>query len=244
MSNTDTIKHLLKLFEEMKVDEFLTFLTDDAEYRFGNYPAAIGKEAIEATVKASHLEQIKAIQFNIKDILEQGDAVICSLEIDYTRVDDSVLTLPCLDVFRMAGEKIKSMRVYMDATPLFAPPSATSSNVELVKKAFAAVEANDIDSYVSMFTDDAIYTIANYPSVTGPEGIREFAKPIMQMFKEVTHDLKDMWEFGDTVVCEMDITYTRNDGKVTTMPGLDVIQFENGKVKKLQAYIDASPAFA
>jgi ketosteroid isomerase-like protein len=241
MSNINTIKNLIKLFEAMKVDEFLTYLTEDAEYRFGNYPAAIGKEAIEATVKASHLDQIKAITFNIKDMWEKDDAVICALDIDYTRTDDSVLTLPCLDVFRLAGDKIKSMRVYMDATPLFAPPAM--SNVELVKKAFAAVEANDIDQYVSMFTDDALYKIANYPAVTGPQGIREFAKPVMQMFKTVTHDIKDMWEFGDKVICEMDVTYTRQDGKVSTVPCLDIIQCEQGKVKRLQAFIDASPAF-
>jgi ketosteroid isomerase-like protein len=172
---------------------------------------------------------------------EKDEAVICELDIDYTRTDDSVITLPCLDVFRMAGGKIKSMRVYMDASPLFAP--AAVSNIELTKKAFAAVEANDVDQYVSLFADDAIYKIANYPPVTGPEGIREFAKPVMQMFKTVTHDIKGMWEFGDTIICEMDVTYTRNDGKVTIVPCLDVINFEKGKVKKLQAFIDASPAF-
>ncbi len=242
MSNIDTVRHLIQLFEAMKVDEFLTSLTDDAEYRFGNYPAAIGKEAVEATVKASHLDQIKAIRFNINNMWEKDDAVFCELNIDYTRVDDSVLTLPCLDVFRMAGEKIKSMRVYMDASPLFAP--APMSNVELTKQAFAAVEANDVDQYITMFTDDAVYQIANYPPVTGPEGISEFAKPVMQMFTKVTHDIKGIWEFADTVICEMDVTYTRNDGKVTTVPCLDIVHFENGKIKKLQAFIDASPAFA
>jgi limonene-1,2-epoxide hydrolase len=117
MSNINTIKHLIKLFEAMKVDEFLSYFTDDAEYRFTNYPTAIGKEAIEAAVKASPLGQIKAIAFNTKYIQEKGDAVICELGIDYMRTDDSVLTLPCLNVFRMAGDKIRSMRVYMDPSP-------------------------------------------------------------------------------------------------------------------------------
>jgi ketosteroid isomerase-like protein len=123
MSNINTIKNLIKLFEATKVDEFLTYLTEDAEYRFGNYPAAIGKEAIEAAVKANHSDQIKANTFSIKAMWEIDDVVICALDIDYTRTDDSVLTLPCLDVFRLAGDKIKSMRIYMDATPLFAPPA-------------------------------------------------------------------------------------------------------------------------
>jgi hypothetical protein len=35
-------------------------------------------------------------------------------------MDDSVLTLPCLDIFRMTGDKVSAMLVYMDASPLFA----------------------------------------------------------------------------------------------------------------------------
>ena len=121
MSNIDTIKYLIKLFEAMKVDELLIYFTDDAEYCFANYPAAIGKEVIEATIKASPLGQIKPIAFNIEYIQGKDDVVICELEVSYTRPDGSALTLPCLDVFRMAGDKIRSMRVYMDPSPLLAP---------------------------------------------------------------------------------------------------------------------------
>lgn len=61
MSNTDTVKHLLKLFETFDVEGFLGYLTEDAIYRFGNYPAAVGKDAIAATIKASHMDQITGI---------------------------------------------------------------------------------------------------------------------------------------------------------------------------------------
>jgi limonene-1,2-epoxide hydrolase len=120
MSKIETVKKLLKLFEGMQVDEFLTYLTEDALYRFGNYPPAIGKSNIEQTVKASHMDQIKGISFDIKGMWESGDAVICEMEINYTKIDDSVLTLPCTDIFRMEGDKVKEMKVFMDASPLFA----------------------------------------------------------------------------------------------------------------------------
>ena len=40
----------------------------------------------------------------------------------------------------------------------------------------------------------------------------------------------------------MDLVYHRKDGKVVTVPCVDVIQLENGKVKSLRAYLDAAPA--
>ena len=43
------------------------------------------------------------------------------MEITYIRTDDTKLTLPCTDVFRMRDGLIKDMRIYMDPTPLFAP---------------------------------------------------------------------------------------------------------------------------
>jgi uncharacterized protein (TIGR02246 family) len=119
------------------------------------------------------------------------------------------------------------------------------ANSDIVRRAFAAVEANDVDTYVSLFTDDAVYQAANFPPVIGPEGIKKFAVPVMETFSRVSHDVKAMWEpEPDLVIAEVILTYTRKDGKVTELPCLDVIRLDGGKIKSLQAYLDLSPAFA
>jgi ketosteroid isomerase-like protein len=114
---------------------------------------------------------------------------------------------------------------------------------DLVNSMFAAVESNDVDTYVSYFTEDAVYKVGNFDPVIGPEGIRQFAAPVLQAFSKVTHDIKNMWEVGDTVIIELEVTYTRKDGKVAKLPCMDIIRFEGDKVKSLQAYLDVSPAF-
>jgi len=118
------------------------------------------------------------------------------------------------------------------------------SNADIVKRAFAAVEANDIDTYVSLFTDDAFYKAANFDPVTGPEGIRRFAAPVMDMFEKVSHHVEGLWEDGDTVIAEVMLTYRRRDAKVVTVPCVDVIGLRGGKINSLQAYVDLSPVFA
>lgn len=120
MSNITTVQNLLRMFESFDVPGFLACLTDDAVYRFGNYPAATGKEAIEATIKASHMDQITGISFDIQASYEQGDAVVVELAVNYKMVTGNTITLPCLDIFRFEGEKVKAMLVFMDASPLFA----------------------------------------------------------------------------------------------------------------------------
>ena len=47
--------------------------------------------------------------------------------------------------------------------------------IESVKTAYAAVERNDVDAYVTYFTADAVYKVGNYELVTWHEGIRALA---------------------------------------------------------------------
>ena len=119
MSNSETVRTLLKMFESFNVEGFLELLTENAEYRFGNYPAAVGQENIAATIKASHLDAISGISFEIKSLYELEDTVVTELVCNYTLKKGGNLPLPCLDIFKFQGGKVTAMLVFMDATPLF-----------------------------------------------------------------------------------------------------------------------------
>jgi len=120
----------------------------------------------------------------------------------------------------------------------------TSKKIEDVKAAYSAVEKNDISTYLTFFTEDAVYKVGNFDAVHGHAGIRALAEPLVEMFTSVTHDIKEFWEVGDTVVCEMDVIYARKDGKECRLPCVDVIHFSGDKVKHLKAFIDPGPAFS
>ena len=117
MSNSETVRTLLKMFESFNVEGFLELLTEDAEYRFGNYPAAVGQENIAATIKASHLDAISGISFEIKSLYELEDTVVTELICNYTLKKGGNLLLP--PWFWGSRRKVSAMLVFMDATPLF-----------------------------------------------------------------------------------------------------------------------------
>jgi ketosteroid isomerase-like protein len=114
---------------------------------------------------------------------------------------------------------------------------------EVIERLFDAVHRNDVASYMKCFSEDAEYKIANFPPVYGPKAIGEFGARITPMFEKVLHDVKNMWQIGNTFVSELYVDYHKKDGKVVRVPCLDVITVENGLVKSLHAYIDATPAF-
>jgi ketosteroid isomerase-like protein len=114
----------------------------------------------------------------------------------------------------------------------------------IVQRLFAAVEAKDVEAYAAFFSSNARYQVGNAPLVVGPKGIRELAAQVMQVVKNVTHNIKAVWEQGDTVICEMEVIYTRFDNKEFRFPRIDVIKVEDGQVQDFQAYIDANEVFS
>ena len=114
---------IIKLFEsidEMDTDKFASFLTDDARFRFGNAPDAVGKPAVKEAV-AGFFTTIKRISHRHLNIWTVPDTVIYQGEVTYTRHDDSTLTLPFVNVFGMQGDLIKDYLIYIDINPLYAP---------------------------------------------------------------------------------------------------------------------------
>jgi hypothetical protein len=105
-------------------------------------------------------------------------------------------------------------------------------------------ETRSVEEFVSYFTEDAFYQVGNNEPLLGRDRIRESSVRFRQAITKILHDIKNIWELENTVVCEMEITYTRKDGKVFILPCSDVIHFNGDKFQKIQIYMDISPVFA
>jgi limonene-1,2-epoxide hydrolase len=114
---------------------------------------------------------------------------------------------------------------------------------EIVRQMFQAGESMNVENFVKFYTDDAHYQFSNFPVAYGPQGIKDSSVAFLEMVAKVYHHITNMWEVGDTVICEMEVTYIRQDGKVFTLPCCDTIVFKGDKVQELRIYMDISPVF-
>jgi SnoaL-like domain len=112
------LNELFKKIDGKDTAGFLSFLTSDARFRFGNSPLLQGKQAIGETVDA-FFASIRASQHHLVNTWSIDDAVICQGEVCYTRRDNSTLTLPFVNIFRMQGRHIDQYLIYVDVTPLY-----------------------------------------------------------------------------------------------------------------------------
>ncbi len=115
------------------------------------------------------------------------------------------------------------------------------TNSELVKALFARGESFDPDAFCEFFTEKPVYQFGNYPICFDKNSIRESTKNFFSMVSALYHDIKMLWEIGETVFVEMDVIYWRKDGTVVTLPCMDIVRFEGDKISELRICMDANP---
>ena len=97
---------------------FVSYLTEDAVFRFGSAPPVQGREAIREAV-AGFFSTIAGCRHTIRNSLCTRDTLVCEGEVTYRRHDSSEITLPFTDVFEYEGDLIAHYKIYMDITPLY-----------------------------------------------------------------------------------------------------------------------------
>lgn len=105
--------------DAMKPEAFAELLTEDGSFTFGNFPAAVGREAAARAVGA-FFAGIDGISHEIEEVWESGDTVIVKLGVTYDRKDGQSVTLPCANIWTCRDGKIADYRIYMDVNPVFA----------------------------------------------------------------------------------------------------------------------------
>ncbi len=119
-ADTAWMGQLLACVDARDTAAFLAFLHDDASFRFANQAAARGREAILAAVEG-FFGTVRGLRHDITGAWALPGRAGCEGRVTYTRHDGSQVTLPFANVFDIRGDRIAAYRVYIDATPLFAP---------------------------------------------------------------------------------------------------------------------------
>jgi hypothetical protein len=111
---------LCRTIDRKDTQAFVSYLTDDCEFRFANGPAAVGHAAIGAAVDG-FWASIKASEHEVLHHWGDATSAVCEGTCLYTRHDGSTLRLPFVDVLHFRGDKARQYFIYMDITPLYAP---------------------------------------------------------------------------------------------------------------------------
>jgi hypothetical protein len=117
-SREDLALRLFSRGEAFDADGFSALFTDKPLYQFGNQPAAMSREAITDSVRR-FFSLVSALYHDIRSVTAVGDTLFVEMDVHYWRVqDESHVVLPVFDIFRLDGEQVVELRIFMDAAPL------------------------------------------------------------------------------------------------------------------------------
>ena len=114
---------------------------------------------------------------------------------------------------------------------------------DTVVRLFARGEAFDSEGFIGFFTDKPMYQFGNGEPCLNKAAIKASVDVFFGSVDALYHDIRNIWEIGDTVFVEMDVTYWRKDGSSVTLPCSDILRFEGHKIQELRIYMDANPLF-
>ncbi len=112
------VKELFRSIDAKDTRRLLTFLSDDASFRFGNAPPTRGIVAISELLDG-FFASIQALRHEIINTWAVADHVLCQGKVTYTRHDGSTLSVPFFNVFVMRGERVTEYLIYVDASQLY-----------------------------------------------------------------------------------------------------------------------------
>jgi ketosteroid isomerase-like protein len=113
-----------------------------------------------------------------------------------------------------------------------------------VARVFADIDAFDPGKFVAHLTPDVRFRFANADPATGREAVKEAVAGFFTTIDGLRHDIKNVWEFGETAIVQIDVEYRRKDGKTVTLPNADILIYDGDLVRDWQIYIDVAPIYA
>ncbi len=194
----------------------------------------------------SNSDQPVSINYTLdwKPLNEDGRKLTSQIKIRlYDAVKQAVLAAKDVAEKREA-QQLKSVELQTNNTRAnLMHDKLPGTNTDLVKRLFSRGEAFDSEGFITFFTDTPLYQFGNFDCCLDKATIKKSADAFFSQIDAVYHEIKMMWEVGDTVFVEMDVLYWRKDGSMVSLPCFDIFRVEGDKFSELRIFMDVNPVF-
>jgi ketosteroid isomerase-like protein len=123
------------------------------------------------------------------------------------------------------------------------PECASQPDRTWWERVFAVVDAGDANGFIELLTPDAQFRFGNAPVIAGHEAIHAAVAAFFAAIASSRHRLLGTWSGAGTGGCEGEVTYTRHDGSVVSVPFANVFELRADKIAAYRIYIDNSSLF-
>ncbi|WP_225895678.1 AtaL-like protein [Dendronalium phyllosphericum] len=225
----------------MTVKEIITWdeTTREIRHVLVDNPYFFG-EAINAVVQPSNSKDPLLLSYSLdwQPYNQEGRKIAQEIQGKIAQALEQAV-LKGIAVAEQKSAPVTSTIIATGTLPLADKLPGTISDLAL--RLFARGESFDAHGFSELFTEAPVYQFGNYaPCLTKAE-IQQSTAAFFSQIAALYHDIKMLWEVGNTLFLEMDVIYWRKDGSVVTLPCFDTFRVEGDKFSELRIFMDANP---
>ena len=118
MIEQNWLSNLFSAIDNKDTNTFTSFLSEDCAFCFGNLPVVQGKNDIGEFV-SGFFDSLKSLSHEITEQWDIPTGTICHGKVTYTRLDDSVLTVPFSNILKLNDQGINEYLIFADTSRLY-----------------------------------------------------------------------------------------------------------------------------
>jgi len=109
-----------------------------------------------------------------------------------------------------------------------------------VKQLYTAVDKKDLELLSDFLSDEVFFRIANFDPVTGKEACLKANQNFFSSITSMRHQIDNVWEQGDDVICNGRVDYIRFDSSSHSVPFATIFKLKQDKIINYLVYADIS----
>jgi hypothetical protein len=115
----------------------------------------------------------------------------------------------------------------------------------LTREVFGAVDSLDSPAFAAFFAPDGRITFGNSPALEGRETVEAGTAGFLGSIDGIHHEVVHEWNVGADTIVELQVTYTRKDGNLVTIPAVSIWTVDAaGLITDYRVTFDTTPVFA
>lgn len=112
-----------------------------------------------------------------------------------------------------------------------------------IKELFKAIDSKDTGSFTEFLSDDVYFRFGNMPGIQGKKQVGEVIQGFYDSIKALSHNIDNIREVEDVVVCNGTVNYTRHDSTTLSVPFANIFKMDGKSIREYQIYVDISELY-
>ena len=112
-----------------------------------------------------------------------------------------------------------------------------------IKQLFQSIDDRDADAFLAFVSDDVLFRFGNAEPVNGKAVVGNVVRGFFESIKALCHDVLEIWEQQDAVICHGIVTYTRHDSTTLRVPFANIFKLDGDLIREYLIYVDVSELY-